>query len=170
MLLVGIVFVGFFVVIMLMVDGFFNIGVVVVVYDILMVFCGCKFDNEFFWVCIGMVIIVVIVLIFVIYLVCVGGEFVVILGVFGWGMFVVVLVLVVVIGFNWKCVMVMVCNVVIVVSLIFNFIIKVGGIVVFYGIDVGVLLFIVLLMFFFGIFFVLKLLKFDLDIEVVMDI
>ena len=169
-LLAGIVFAGLFAAIMSTADGFLNIGAAAVVHDIPRAFRGRSLENELFWARVGTVVIAVVAAIFAIYSVHFGDQLVAILGAFGWGTFAAALVPAVAIGFNWKRATATACNVAIGASLVLNFGIKVFGIVVPFGIDVGALALIVSLTLFFGISLASKPPQIDEDIEAVMDL
>ncbi len=131
-ILAGIVLAGLFAAIMSTADGFLNIGTAAIVHDIPKSF-GINIPNELWWARIVTVVLSIAAALFALY----SGDLVAILGAFGWGTFAAALVPVVTIGFNWKRATPLAANVAIVVSLAFNFIVKISGLRIPYNIDPG---------------------------------
>ena len=163
-LLAGVVFAGLFAAIMSTADGFLNIGTAAVVHDIPKAF-GRAIGNELLWARITTVLLTIFATVFAFY----TGDLVAILGAFGWGTFASALVPVVAIGFNWKRATATAAIVAIVSGLAVNFIIKVGNIVIPYGVDVGALSMIISLTLFIGISLLSKPPILAPDVQAVMD-
>ena len=166
-LLAGVVFAGLFAAIMSTADGFLNIGAAAVVHDIPRALRGRSLGNELLWARIATAVIAVVASLFALYS---GEQFVALLGAFGWGTFAAALVPAVAIGFNWKRATAFAANVAILASLVINFGIKVLGITLPFGFDVGAFSLLVSLTLFFGISLAQTAPKIDEDIEAVMDL
>ncbi len=162
--LAGIVFAGLFAAIMSTADAFLNIGTAAVIHDIPKSF-GKTVKNELLWARITTVLLTVCASVFAFY----TGDLVAILGAFGWGTFAAALVPTVAIGFNWKRATPTAAVAAIVSGLLVNFIVKIGGISVPFGIDVGALSMIISLTLFVGISLFSRPPKLAPDVEAVMD-
>lgn len=166
-LLAGIVFAGLFAAIMSTADGFLNIGAAAMVHDIPRALRGRSLDNELFWARTATVIIAIAAALFALYS---GEELVAILGAFGWGTFAAALVPAVAIGFNWKRASALAANVAIASSLLVNFGVKIVGVDLPFGIDVGAFALLISLMLFFAISLARRPPALDPDIEAVMEV
>jgi SSS family transporter len=165
--LAGIVFAGLFAAIMSTADAFLNIGTAAVMHDIPKAI-GKTIKNELQWARITTVIITVIAAFFAVWA-SNNGDLVALLGAFGWGTFAAAIVPVVTLGFNWRRGTAIAANVSIIVSLLMNFIVKIGKISIPYGIDVGALSMLVALFLFITISFFTRQDKLDSDVEEVLQ-
>ena len=168
-ILAGVVFAGLFAAIMSTADGFLNIGAAAVCHDIPKAILGRGINRELFWARTWTVIIAVISGVFA-YILSERGDLVALVGAFGWGTFAAALVPTVAIGFNWKRANATACIVAIASSLLINFTVKLVGITIPYGIDVGAISLIVSLLLFFGISLASKPQPIDPDIDAIMDL
>ena len=169
-LLAGVVFAGLFAAIMSTADGFLNIGAAAIVHDIPQSIRGRSVRRELFWARTATLGITVVAALFALY----SGDYIALLGAFGWGTFAAALVPTVAIGFNWKRATALAVNVAIVSSLVINFAVRIAGEIfdmrIPYGIDGGAIALLVSLTLFFGISLLSKPPQLDADIEAVMDI
>jgi len=165
--LAGIVFAGLFAAIMSTADAFLNIGTAAIMHDIPKAM-GKTIKNDLQWARITTVIITLIAAVFALWA-SNNGDLVALLGAFGWGTFAAAIVPVVTLGFNWRRATAIAANVSVIVSLLINFIVKIGKIPIPYGIDVGALSMLVALFLFITISYFTKAEKLDPDVEAVMN-
>lgn len=166
-LLAGIVFAGLFAAIMSTADGFLNIGAAAFVHDIPTAIRGRKLSNELFWARTATLLIAIGAALFIQYS---STKLIAILGAFGWATFAAALVPTVAIGFNWKRATAAAANSAIVVSLLFNFSIKLLNIPIPFGIDPGALSLVVSILVFFTVSYLTPPQKIDPDIDALMDL
>lgn len=164
--LAGVVIAGLFAAIMSTADSFLNIGAAAVVHDIPRALRGRSLSHELLWARVATVVLAVVAALFALYS---GEDLVALLGAFGWGTFAAALVPAVAIGFNWKRASALAANVAIASSLLINFGVKVFGVSMPYGIDVGAVALLVSLTLFFGISLARKPPEIDADIAAAMD-
>ncbi len=165
-ILAGVVFAGLFAAIMSTADGFLNVGTAAVIHDIPQGLTGKTVKNELFWARMVTFLLTIFAGGFALY----SGDLVAILGAFGWGTFAAALVPTVAIGLNWKRATATAANAAIITSLSINFVVKLAGIQIPYGIDVGALSLLVSLTVFFGVSLASSPPQLDPDVEAVMDI
>jgi len=163
--LAGVVFAGLFAAIMSTADAFLNIGTAALMHDIPKAI-GLQLKNELLWARITTFSLTILAALFALY----TGDFVAILGAFGWGTFAAAIVPVVAVGFNWKRATPMAANVAVIASLSINFMVKLFKISIPYNIDVGALALFISLFLFVGISLLSSRPKLDPDVEAIMDI
>ena len=163
--LAGLVFAGLFSAIMSTADAFLNIGVAAIVHDIPKALRGHSLPRELLWARTVTVILAIVAAMFALYL----NDLVALLGAFGWGTFAAALVPTIAIGFNWKRATAPAAIAAILSSLLINFVIRVSGITLPHGLQVGAVSLLVSLLLFFGISFYSRPAELDPDIEAVME-
>jgi len=164
-ILAGLVFAGLFSAIMSTADAFLNIGAAAVVHDIPKALWGRSLRPELLWARVATGVLAAMAAVFALY----SGDLVALLGAFGWGTFAAALVPTVAIGFNWKRATAPAAIAAILSSLLINFVVKVSGIALPHGFQVGALALLVSLLLFFGISLCSRPPVLDPDIEAVMD-
>lgn len=164
-LLAGIVFAGLFAAIMSTADGFLNIGTAAVIHDIPKAIRGSSLPNELLWARVTTIVLGIVAAVFAVF----SGDLVAILGALAWGIFAAALMPAVAIGLNWKRATPMAVNVSILVSLVLNLGLKLGGVAMPFSIDIGAFSLAVSLSLFVLISFFSPSPVIDPEIEQVMD-
>ncbi|MAI92045.1 hypothetical protein [Ponticaulis sp.] len=136
-ILAGVVFAGLFAAIMSTADGFLNIGAAAIIHDLPKALRGKPLKNELWWARIATVALTVFATVFALYARYNSGELVALLGAFGWGTFAAAIFPVVAIGLNWQRATSEAAIAAIILSLVFNFSIKLFGIAMPFGMDGG---------------------------------
>lgn len=165
-LLAGVVFAGLFAAIMSTADGFLNIGTAAVVHDLPKALRGQSVKRELFWARVATVLLAILAALFALY----TGDLVALLGAFGWGTFAAALVPVIAIGLNWKRATATAAVVAVAASLLINFTVKLMGLALPYGIDVGAFSLTISLLLFITISALSPPPRLDPDIDAIMDL
>jgi SSS family transporter len=169
-LLAGVVFAGLFAAIMSTADGFLNIGAAAVIHDLPKAITGKALKNELLWARIATVLLTVFATVFALYAKYNSGELVALLGAFGWGTFAAAIFPVVAIGLNWKRANATAAISAIILSLVFNFSIKLFGIAMPFGMDGGFVSMLISCLAFIAVSYAMKPVALPQDIERAMDI
>jgi Na+/proline symporter len=164
-LLAAVVFAALLAAIMSTADAFLNIGTAAVIHDIPTAIRGRPLPNELFWARVTTVGLAFVAALFALY----TGDLVALLGAFGWGTFAAALVPVIGIGLNWKRATPLAANAAVVSSLAINFGVKLFGVQLPYGVDVGALSLIVSLILFVGLSLLTAPRPLDPGVDAVMD-
>ncbi len=167
--LAGIVFAGLFAAIMSTADSFLNIGAAALVHDIPRGIRGRPLGDELFWARIATVGISILAALFALYAHYGGGQFVGILGAFGWGTFAAAIVPLAVIGLNWKRATPRAAIVAVVLSLGINVLAELFSIRMPYGVSPGFIALLVSMIAFIGLSLIDKPHPIAKDIDRVMD-
>lgn len=145
--LAALVFAALVAAIMSSADSFLNIGTAALVHDLPRALRGRGPTHELRWARITTAALVLLAALFALY----TGDLVALLGAFGWGTFAAALVPVVAIGINWTRATPAAAVASIAASLAVNFGVKLAGITLPHGIDVGAVALLVSLVLFIGI-------------------
>jgi len=164
-LLAGVVFAALLAAIMSTADGFLNIGTAAVIHDFPVALGGRPIQNELFWARVTTVGIAIVAALVALY----SGDLVALLGAFGWGTFAAAIVPVVAIGLNWKGATATAATVAIASSLAVNFGVRITGVSMPYGVDVGAASLVVSLTLFIGISLLSEPDELDSGVEAVME-
>lgn len=164
-LLAGVVFAALLAAIMSTADGFLNIGTAAVIHDFPVAFRGRPVQNELFWARVTTVGIAIVAALVALY----SGDLVALLGAFGWGTFAAAIVPVIAIGLNWKGATATAATVAIASSLAVNFGVRITGVSMPYGVDVGAASLVVSLTLFLGVSLLSAPDELDADVEAVME-
>ena len=164
-LLAGVVFAALLAAIMSTADGFLNIGTAAVIHDFPVAFGGRPVQNELLWARVTTVGIAIVAALFALY----SGDLVALLGAFGWGTFAAAIVPVIAIGLNWKGATATAATYAIASSLVVNFGVRITGVSMPYGVDVGAASLVVSLTLFLGISLLSTPDELDADVEAVME-
>lgn len=165
-LLAGVVFAGLFAAIMSTADAFLNIGTAAIVHDMPKSFGVKKINNELKWARIVTVVLAVVAAIISL----VSDKLVALLGAIGWATFAAAIFPVVAIGLNWKGAAKEGAIVAVVTSLAINISFNVFGVSLPYGIDGGLLSFVVSIVLFIGVSMLAPKQKIDDDVSKMMEI
>lgn len=165
-LLAGVVFAALLAAIMSTADGFLNIGTAAVIHDFPIAIRGRSLGNELLWARVTTVGIAIVAALIALY----SGDLVALLGAFGWGTFAAAIVPVIAIGLNWKGATATAAAVAIASSLIVNFGVRITGVTVPYGLDVGAVSLVVSLCLFLSISLLGSPDELDADIAVAMEL
>ena len=160
-LLAGVVFAALLAAIMSTADGFLNIGTAAVIHDFPVAFGGRPVQNELLWARVTTVGIAIVAALFALY----SGDLVALLGAFGWGTFAAAIVPVIAIGLNWKGATATAATYAIASSLVVNFGVRITGVSMPYGVDVGAASLVVSLTLFLGISLLSTPDELDADVE-----
>jgi len=169
-ILAGIVFAGLFAAIMSTSDAFLNIGTAAIIHDMPKAFGKREIKNELFWARVITIVLATVAASFALFSHYVYAELVALLGAFGWATFAAAIFPVLAIGLNWKGATKEGAIVAVVASLLINLSFQLFGISLPYGIDGGLLAFILSLVLFIGVSLFMPKPKLDADIEKMMDI
>lgn len=170
-LLAGIVFAALFAAIMSTSDAFLNIGTAAIIHDIPKAITGRPIKNELLGARIVTVALAALATAFALFSYYVNGSLVALLGAFGWATFAAAIFPVVAIGLNWKGATRQAAIVSVTASLVINLSIQLFAIKLPYGINGGLVAFLVSLILFIGISLVTRAEgQLAPDMEKVMDI
>lgn len=165
-LLAGVVFAALLAAIMSTADGFLNIGTAAVIHDLPNAVRGRSLDNELLWARVTTVVIAIVAALFALY----SGDLVALLGAFGWGTFAAAIVPVIAIGLNWKGATATAATVAIVSSLAVNFGVRITGVTMPHGLDVGAVSFVVSMCLFLAVSLASTPDVLDPDVEAAMEL
>ena len=169
-LLAGVVFAGLFAAIMSTADGFLNIGAAAIIHDPPKAIRGKPLKNELWWARVATVLLCLFATGFALYARYNSGELVALLGAFGWGTFAAAIFPVVALGLNWKRATANAAIFAIILSLVFNFSVKLFGIAMPFGMDGGFISMLISMIAFIGISYIEKPKPLQKDIEAIMDL
>lgn len=170
-LLAGIVFAALFAAIMSTSDAFLNIGTAAIIHDIPKAITGKPIKNELLGARIVTVLLAALATAFALFSYYVNGSLVALLGAFGWATFAAAIFPVVAIGLNWKGATKHGAIVAIAASLLINLAMQLFAIRLPFGINGGLIAFLVSMVLFIGVSLLTQAhAELDSDIDRVMDI
>ena len=169
-ILAGVVFAGLFAAIMSTSDAFLNVGTAAIIHDMPKSFGVKEVKNELLWARVVTVALAGVAAGFALFSHYVYAELVALLGAFGWATFAAAIFPVLAIGLNWKGASKEGAIVAIVASLVINLSIQLLGISLPYGMDGGMLAFVLSVVLFIGVSLLSPKRELPRDIDRMMDI
>ena len=169
-ILAGVVFAGLFAAIMSTSDAFLNVGTAAIIHDMPKAFGKMEIKNELFWARVVTVTLAMVAAGFALFSHYVNGELIALLGAAAWAIFAAAIFPVLAIGLNWKGATKEGAIIAVIASLAINLNFLLFDITLPYGINGGLLSFIVSIVLFVGVSLFSPKRQLAPDVEKMMDI